>query len=69
MRRDRRATSRRAKERQERGRNPLHGLSPDEAEAWVDTEVTDLGSAKQALKRMARAMAALMSSAERQLGD
>jgi hypothetical protein len=36
--------------------SPFKGLTPTQAEAWIDANVTDLASAKVALKKVARAI-------------
>lgn len=64
MRRERRITSRKGAEIREQKRNRLKRFSPDEAEQWVEDNVNDLPSAKRVIKKLARAIAALMPEDE-----
>ncbi len=38
--------------------NPVRNITPDQAEAWIENNVNDLATAKFALKKMVRLLAA-----------
>lgn len=44
-----------------KAQSPLYGVTPAQAEQWIETNVKDLPSAKDALKKLARLLAFINS--------